>query len=171
MTIGEKLKSFRTIRKLSQKRLSELSGVSEGAIRKYEAGTRNPKPAQLKRLAQALDLDESAFQDFKFDLINIETIGDALALYFLIEEYIGATYLAIPTKESTDVTTPIPIVFNNSTFNKYLSEWLPVKRHFDNTINSREQFESEDEYNIAVQAAKVLLEQKKVQLSKLNQIL
>ncbi len=63
------------------------------------------------------------------------------------------------------------MIFNNSSFNKYLSEWLPVKRHLDNTINSKEQFESEDEYNVAIQAANVLCEQKKVQLSKLNQLL
>jgi transcriptional regulator with XRE-family HTH domain len=109
MTIGEKIKSFRNIRRISQKTLAELSGVSEGAIRKYEAGTGNPKSAQLKKLAQALELDDTAFLDFKFELLNIETVGDALALYFVLEKYIGSTYLATPNKDTSNITSPKPL--------------------------------------------------------------
>lgn len=57
MTIGEKIRLFRTLKKMSQKALAEHSGVSQSAIRKYEEGTRTPKPIQLKKIAQALNIN------------------------------------------------------------------------------------------------------------------
>ena len=61
MNTGDKIKYYRTLRGFSQKKLAQLSGVSEGAIRKYEAETRNPKPSQLSAIANALGIDEFIF--------------------------------------------------------------------------------------------------------------
>ncbi len=74
MTIGEKIKSFRNIRRISQKTLAELSGVSEGAIRKHEAGTRNSKPAKLKKFAQSLELDDTAFLDLSLSYLILKPL-------------------------------------------------------------------------------------------------
>ena len=62
--IGENIKMYRRVRGFTQKELSERSGASEAAIRKYEAGTRNPKKKQMKKLAEALgmpSLEEDTF--------------------------------------------------------------------------------------------------------------
>jgi transcriptional regulator with XRE-family HTH domain len=52
------------IKRIFSKKLSQLFGVSEGAIRKYEAETRNPKPSQISAIANTLGLDEFVFSDF-----------------------------------------------------------------------------------------------------------
>ena len=40
MTVGEKIKTFRTIRGISQNVLGELAGIDGTTIRKYELGSR-----------------------------------------------------------------------------------------------------------------------------------
>ena len=53
-TSGEKIKQLRSDRGLTQRQLSEKSGVIETTIRKYELGTQNPKMENLQKLAGAL---------------------------------------------------------------------------------------------------------------------
>ena len=53
--IAEKIKNFRKAKKLSQKELSERSGINLSIIKKYETGYRNPKPDQLIKIANALE--------------------------------------------------------------------------------------------------------------------
>lgn len=50
-------------------------------IRKYEAGDRNPKPDQLQKIANALDLSIILFMEHA-----IEAVSDMLSLLFKIEE-------------------------------------------------------------------------------------
>lgn len=64
MAIGEQIKQLRKQQHLTQKQLSEKSGIAEITIRQYEADRYNPKIEALKRLATALncevsDIDES----------------------------------------------------------------------------------------------------------------
>lgn len=66
MEIGEKIKKLRKERKLTQNKLSEISGISESAIRKYEKGERIPKIDVIKKIAMALEVDIS-------ELITIPT--------------------------------------------------------------------------------------------------
>ncbi len=47
MTVGEKMKAFRNIRGISQNMLGEPAGIDGTTIRKYDLGSRNPKPNQL----------------------------------------------------------------------------------------------------------------------------
>lgn len=55
MTIGERIKQVRKEKGLTQKRLGELSGTSEGTVRQYEIGKRQPRLEQLQRIAFALE--------------------------------------------------------------------------------------------------------------------
>lgn len=63
MSIGKRIKEIRNLRGLTQKKLAELSGVSEISIRKYEADSRNPKYEQLLKLAQTLKVDVLKFYE------------------------------------------------------------------------------------------------------------
>ena len=57
MTVGEKIRTYRKMRGISQKMLGELAGgINEVTIRKYEAGDRNPKLDQLLKIADALGI-------------------------------------------------------------------------------------------------------------------
>ena len=50
MTIGKKIKELRKQKKLTQKRLSKLTGIAEITIRQYEADKYNPKWKTCKKL-------------------------------------------------------------------------------------------------------------------------
>ena len=57
MTIGENIRRLRKARGLTLKELGDMIGVSESYIRAYESGRRNPKPASLQTLADALGVN------------------------------------------------------------------------------------------------------------------
>ena len=51
---SRKIKKLREKRRLTQKQLAELSGISESALRSYELGDRKPKKEVLEHIAKAL---------------------------------------------------------------------------------------------------------------------
>ena len=70
MTVGQNLKSIRTAKGLTQAKLSELTGIAEVTIRKYESGKIVPKSQNLNRLAKGLgvspsDIDEGLLELFQ----------------------------------------------------------------------------------------------------------
>lgn len=56
MTVGEKIKSIRKLKKISQQELGNMLGVSQAMIAQYENGKRIPKIETLIKIAEALDL-------------------------------------------------------------------------------------------------------------------
>ena len=54
MAIGENIRKIRKEKKLTQKELGKLCGMSEAQIGQYENGLRNPKMETLKKIAKAL---------------------------------------------------------------------------------------------------------------------
>ena len=54
MTMGEKIKTARKEKGLTQKGLAELLEVSVDTIKKYERGDRTPRPETLKQLEETL---------------------------------------------------------------------------------------------------------------------
>ena len=64
MNIGERIKSLRKQKGLTQKELAKLSSISEMSIRKYESGDRQPKQKAIYHLAKALDVNEGWLMGF-----------------------------------------------------------------------------------------------------------
>ena len=56
MTIGEKIKTIRTKKGLTQKQLGDLCGMADSAIRRYENGRANPKIETLQKISVALEV-------------------------------------------------------------------------------------------------------------------
>lgn len=56
MTVGERIKQARREKGFTQKLLGTLSGTSEGTVRQYEIGKRQPRIEQLQKIADALDI-------------------------------------------------------------------------------------------------------------------
>ncbi|MBS5064555.1 MAG: helix-turn-helix transcriptional regulator [Hungatella hathewayi] len=61
MNVGEKIKSARLKKNLTQKQLGELCGMADSAIRRYELGGANPKIETLRRIASALGVGLEEF--------------------------------------------------------------------------------------------------------------
>ncbi len=56
MTIGERIKSTRLAKGLTQKEVAIRCGIADSAIRKYETGKITPKVEMLERIASALEV-------------------------------------------------------------------------------------------------------------------
>lgn len=65
MTVGENIRHIRKERGLTQKKLGELCKIAEPTIRRYEAGTLNPKLTTVEKIASALGVTA-------FDLMGAE---------------------------------------------------------------------------------------------------
>ncbi len=146
MTVGEKIRTYRTMRGISQKTLGELAGsINEVTIRKYEAGDRNPKPDQLLKIANALGLSINLFMDF-----DIETVSDVLSLIFKMDEQVDMEFLGKKNKEGIYNPDFITIKFNNPAINRKLATWARTKDLVQKTVASRNEVESYAEYEVEV---------------------
>ncbi len=74
MSIGDNIKQLRLEKGLTQKRLSELTGISEVMISQYERGIRTPKNKNLKKIAYILDMSGNRLlgEELPFDLVGPE---------------------------------------------------------------------------------------------------
>ena len=63
MTIGEKIKYFRTRIGITQAKLAELSGIHPVSIRKYETNRMVPGVEMLSRIAKVLNVSLYAFSE------------------------------------------------------------------------------------------------------------
>ena len=80
-TIGNKIQSYRKLKGMTQSELSKSSGIYLSTIKKYENGERNPKPDQLRKIAEALGISITVFLDF-----DINTISDVLSIVMKLDE-------------------------------------------------------------------------------------
>lgn len=120
MNIGEKIQFYRKANNLTQKQLSELSGVSEISIRKYEAGDRFPKPEQLKKIASVLEIGGNQLLEIELDDVKVETVGDAMTLFYLLKEKLGMDFAYDITSEGSINPNSIYIHFKNDNINNCL---------------------------------------------------
>ena len=79
MTIGEKIKYYRAHRGYTQGQLAMLSGIHHVAIRKYETNVNEPQPAQIEKIAEALDISPFALSDINYRM-KLEDSSDITGL-------------------------------------------------------------------------------------------
>lgn len=128
METGKKIKLIRTMRGLTQKQLGELSGIHEVAIRKYELGKNLPKEEQLKKIADALNVNVNSLLEF-----NIEADGDVLPLLFAIDDK-----FSMEIKDSKD---GIGLFFDNPNLIQFLKDWQAMKELLDNGSQTKDNYE------------------------------
>lgn len=83
MTIGEKIRYFRTRIGITQAKLAELSGIHPVSIRKYETNKMIPQSQQIDRIAEALGVSSFAISGIENN-IRLETIGDFMGLLIML---------------------------------------------------------------------------------------
>lgn len=78
MTTGERIRTVRLAKGLTQKEVTDRCGMPGSSIRKYESGQFIPKPETFRRLANAMNASVSDFFDFSQDevksILNYEKI-------------------------------------------------------------------------------------------------
>ena len=81
MKTGDNIKRVRTTLKMTQRTLSEKTGIAEPTIRKYESNNLKPKYETIKNIADALgvnpaDLDERLIINVGSDVITRTPDGE-----------------------------------------------------------------------------------------------
>lgn len=80
-TIGEKLKTLRRGRKLTQVELAEKMGLSRATISNYEVGRRSPHLSELRRFA--------TFYGVSLDYFGIEATDESFELLARARSVLG----------------------------------------------------------------------------------
>lgn len=145
MTVGEKIKYYRNIRGISQEMLGNLSGINPATIKKYEYGIRNPKPDQLLKITNALDISINLFMDF-----DIETVSDVLSLLFKLDEQVDMNFDAEKDENGEFIPSTVKLSFQNAAINKKLCTYLKAKQIKENLENTKEKFDDENSYKETV---------------------
>lgn len=126
MKIGEKIRSFRELRGITQDQLGQLSGINGATIRKYELGIRNPKQEQLIKIANGLGIGVSVFYDF-----DLETLGDVATLLFLLDDNSPLKFSGEKGPEGNYRSGNVSVQFENKALNRFLGEWADLKEALD----------------------------------------
>lgn len=76
--LGEKIKLYRELNKMTQNEIADILEVSTATISKYESGTLEPNIESLKRLAETFNItvdelikDEEKFDDSKINVLDV----------------------------------------------------------------------------------------------------
>lgn len=128
MTIGEKIKKFRTAQKLSQKQLAAMAGMSEPALRNYELGNRHPSEEQVHKIADALGLSFFALSDPDFDSYH----GVIHALFSLEDQY------HLTPKE---INGQIYLSLDDPSLKDTLRLWYDERNAFNDGQTSQEEYD------------------------------
>ena len=78
MSIGDNIKSFREMQKMSQNELSRLLGVSDKTVSSWEINRTEPKMGMIEKICKALNCK-------KTDIIGNDDIGDSGEYYLNAE--------------------------------------------------------------------------------------
>lgn len=148
MTIGEKIRKFRTEKNLSQKQLAIMSGMSEPAIRNYELGNREPSEKRLNNIAKALGVSRFALSNPDLD----SYVGMMHALFYLEDNY-GLEVAKVDGRSC--------LMFSKitSTGNQNLDAWYNEYMDFKDGKISREEY---DEWRNTYPALKAKKDMQKI---------
>lgn len=166
MTVGENIKTFRTIRGISQNVLGEPAGIDGTTTRKYELGSRKPKPDQLLKIANALGVSINVFTDF-----DIETASGVLSLLFKMDEQVDMEIDGEKDSEGNLIPDTICICFKHPEINSRLAKFAKAKKLQTNLIASKDAFPSEEAFQHEVEQMNETCEQIKQHLVDTNRIL
>ena|GEM_PF-5236964 len=128
MTTGDKIRSIRSERKLTQKELAKLSGLSEITIRKYEADERTPKKEQLQHLAEALNVPINSLLDDDMLKKEYKTVGDIISLIITLDNIVGLNFDGARDEEGRIDPNSIKIQIRNKRVSQVLADWEQIRR-------------------------------------------
>ena len=73
--VGEKIKTYRERKNMTQSEIAEILGVKPTTISKYEAGTLEPNIESLKKLSEIFEISvDELIKDDKFDISNVNIL-------------------------------------------------------------------------------------------------
>ncbi len=140
--VGEKIRKYRLFRKMTQKQLAELCGLSESAIRNYELGNRIPDDSTIRDISDALEIDSALLRDIDpNDITSMEYLFMELEnIYGLVPRFIDGELHLIFEKPSENASN-IDII-NHYFLEDMLLDWCAARDAFLNGQLSLEEYET-----------------------------
>ena len=94
MTLGDKIRKYRTLKGLTQAQLGSMVKLTGDRIRQYENDVRNPKDGKLFEIADALDVNPSTLAEPDFDdpTSVMHVLFELEDIYGLHFEKVGENY-------------------------------------------------------------------------------
>lgn len=137
-SIAFKIRKYRKMKNLSIDQLSELCDIHASTLKKYENGSRNPKPDQLLKISSALGVSINAFIEF-----DLNTISDVLSLLMRMDEQTDMTWNAQRDSDGKIIPSTISFLFNDDKLNNAISNYMEYKEEnlpkpLDMTLDSHE---------------------------------
>ena len=84
MTLGEKIKEYRKIKKMSSNELANITGIHPVTIRKYETNKMVPGAVQVQKIAKALDVPPILFYGLENAKLNPEVPSQFLSILIIL---------------------------------------------------------------------------------------
>lgn len=134
MGVGERIRRCRKAGGYTQRGLAEEVGVTESAIRNYELGLRTPSRAQLKAIAQALDVAPESLAD-----VGPESARGALEMVFRLEGEMGLR--PVETEGGIGIAVD-PKAEGSQKLSQALRAWERMRRQLEAGEVSEEEYEA-----------------------------
>ena len=86
MDVGERIRFYRNLKGLTQTQLAELADIHPVSIRKYEAGMMKPREAQIRKIADVLDVNQFMIHEVDYPKLRFDTEENiAASMMFLFQ--------------------------------------------------------------------------------------
>lgn len=141
MDVAKKIRKYRQARGLTQKALGDKCGINEVTIRKYELGDRNPKPDQLQKIADALEVSIFTFLD-----IDIKSVQDAVTVLLKMDDFFDIRFSGSTDQNDMIVPSTLTIHFRENDINNRLVKYAYAKSLVDQLKAHRHEYPSLEEY-------------------------
>ena len=129
---SHRIKKLREKRRLTQKQLAALSGISESALRSYELGDRKPKKEVLEHIAKALRV--------RPEYLSTPEFGPHLEFFYALLENDKLYGYAITEIDGRPAITG-GLYTVGLTFDGFLRDWNKMKKKLDAKEITREEYE------------------------------
>ena len=129
MTVGEKIKYFRTLHGFTQDQLIQTTGLSISTLQKYESDERKPKPEQLLKISQALGISINVFMDF-----DIHTVSDLLSLIFKMNEQLDLNFNSQKDSNGNILPDTLTLSFVNKMADSEKEQYTQALQELENHL-------------------------------------
>ena len=116
--IGKKIKRIRIFRKKTQVELANKVGLTGNRIIRYESGDRTPKIDMVKKIADALYVNEFAISD-----IDLESDIGIMHLLFYLEDNCGLKVCKRINPQTNKPEYNLHFDEHSSSITTYLKDW------------------------------------------------
>lgn len=84
MTVGDKIKYYRTHLGITQSQLAQAAGIHLVSIKKYETNKMQPQSPQIERIATALNVSYNALMGLETAGLRLNTVGDLMGILIIL---------------------------------------------------------------------------------------